>query len=45
MVFSSSAFAQRYDKKTTVTLSAPVEIPGGMMSLGVAFSMRPLCDR
>jgi LPXTG-motif cell wall-anchored protein len=28
MVLSTSAFAQRYDKKTTVTFSAPVEIPG-----------------
>jgi len=27
-IFSSTAFAQRYDKKTTVTFSAPVEIPG-----------------
>jgi hypothetical protein len=28
MMFSSTASAQRYDKKTTVTFSAPVEIPG-----------------
>jgi hypothetical protein len=28
MMFSSTASAQRYDKKTTVMLSAPVEIPG-----------------
>ena len=28
MMFSNSAFAQRYDKKTTVTFSAPVEVPG-----------------
>jgi hypothetical protein len=28
MVFSGTASAQRYDKKTTVTFSAPVEIPG-----------------
>lgn len=28
MMFSTNAFAQRYDKKTTVTFSAPVEIPG-----------------
>jgi len=28
MMFSSSAFAQSYNKKTTVTFSAPVEIPG-----------------
>jgi hypothetical protein len=28
MMFSSSAFAQAYNKKTTVTFSAPVEIPG-----------------
>jgi len=28
MMFSSNAFAQSYNKKTTVTFSAPVEIPG-----------------
>jgi hypothetical protein len=28
MTFSSTASAQRYDKKTTVMFSAPVEIPG-----------------
>ena len=28
MMFSSTASAQRWDKKTTVTFSAPVEIPG-----------------
>src|SRR3954471_24411441 len=28
MMFSSSAFAQSYNRKTTVTFSAPVEIPG-----------------
>src|SRR3954467_6714813 len=28
MVFSASGIAQRYDKKTTVTFSAPVEVPG-----------------
>jgi hypothetical protein len=28
MMFSSTASAQRYDKKTTVMFSAPVEIPG-----------------
>src|SRR5690242_16697192 len=28
MMFFSSAFAQSYNKKTTVTFSAPVEIPG-----------------
>ena len=28
MMFSSTASAQRYDKKTTVNFSAPVEIPG-----------------
>src|ERR1043165_2685281 len=28
VMFAASAFAQRYDKKTTVTFSAPVEIPG-----------------
>lgn len=28
MMFSSSAFAQAYNRKTTVTFSAPVEIPG-----------------
>jgi hypothetical protein len=28
MLFSSTASAQRWDKKTTVTFSAPVEIPG-----------------
>src|SRR2546423_11190592 len=27
-MFCSTVFAQRYDKKTTVTFSAPVEIPG-----------------
>src|ERR1051325_1433348 len=28
IIFSSSAVAQSYNKKTTVTFSAPVEIPG-----------------
>jgi LPXTG-motif cell wall-anchored protein len=28
MMLSTTAFAQRYDKKTTVTFSKPVEIPG-----------------
>src|SRR5689334_3915175 len=28
MMFSGSAFGQRWDKKTTVTFSGPVEIPG-----------------
>src|SRR6476469_6248364 len=28
LMFSSSAFAQSYNRKTTVTFSAPVEIPG-----------------
>jgi hypothetical protein len=28
MILADNAFAQRYDKKTTVTFSAPVEIPG-----------------
>ena len=28
MMFSSTASAQVWDKKTTVTFSAPVEIPG-----------------
>ena len=28
MMFSGTASAQRYDKKTTVMFSAPVEIPG-----------------
>src|SRR5947208_6974507 len=28
LLLTTTAFAQRYDKKTTVTFSAPVEIPG-----------------